>query len=95
MIDISNPRDLGFLPDRLDRIPALLKAKYLDTGCFPHAALLIPGQPAVPCMSCAAHWATTSTVGSRTSGFFVPNKDHPKNVGISLGIGTNFKQSLG
>ena len=41
MIDISNPRDLGFLPDRLDRIPAFLKAKYLDTGCFPHAALLV------------------------------------------------------
>ncbi|MFM6853722.1 MAG: serine hydrolase domain-containing protein [Sphingopyxis sp.] len=38
---LSDPRELGFLPDRLDRIPAFIKAKYLDTGRLPHAALLI------------------------------------------------------
>jgi CubicO group peptidase (beta-lactamase class C family) len=36
-----NPTELGFLPDRLARIPAFIKAKYLDTGKLPHAALLI------------------------------------------------------
>jgi CubicO group peptidase (beta-lactamase class C family) len=38
---VSNPQDLGFLPDRLARIPAFIKAKYLDSGKLPHAALLI------------------------------------------------------
>lgn len=41
MLTPSNPEDLGFLPDRLDRIPAYIKAKYLDAGLLPHAALLI------------------------------------------------------
>jgi CubicO group peptidase (beta-lactamase class C family) len=41
MIDVSDPGDLGFDADRLARIPAHLKAKYLDTGKLPHAALLI------------------------------------------------------
>lgn len=40
-LTVSDPADLGFLPDRLARIPALIKAKYLDTGKMPHAALLI------------------------------------------------------
>jgi CubicO group peptidase (beta-lactamase class C family) len=37
----TNSQDLGFLPDRLARIPAFIKAKYLDSGKLPHAALLI------------------------------------------------------
>ncbi len=40
-LSIGNPRDLGFLPERLERIPAFLKTKYLDSGRMPHAALLI------------------------------------------------------
>ncbi|MEK6542270.1 MAG: serine hydrolase domain-containing protein [Pseudomonadota bacterium] len=40
-LTLSDPAELGFLPDRLARIPALIKAKYLDTGKMPHAALLI------------------------------------------------------
>lgn len=36
-----NPQDLGFLPDRLDRIGAHIQAKYLDTGKLPCADLLI------------------------------------------------------
>ena len=41
MMTPSNPAELGFLPDRLERIPAFIKAKYLDSGKLPHAALLI------------------------------------------------------
>ena len=41
MLTTSNPAELGFLPDRLERIPAYIKAKYLDSGKLPHAALLI------------------------------------------------------
>ena len=41
MIVASNPADLGFDPDRLARIDAHLKAKYIDGGRFPHCALLI------------------------------------------------------
>lgn len=41
MLMTSDPKDLGFLPDRLDRIGAHIQAKYLDTGKLPHAALLI------------------------------------------------------
>ena len=41
MITMSDPTDLGFDAERLARIPAHLKAKYLDTGKLPHAALLI------------------------------------------------------
>ncbi len=37
----SNPSELGFDAARLDRIPAHLKTKYLDTGRLPHTALLI------------------------------------------------------
>ena len=37
----SDPRELGFDPNRLARIDAHLKAKYLDSGALPHAALLI------------------------------------------------------
>ena len=40
-LSIGDPAELGFLPDRLERIPAFLKSKYLDSGRFPHAALLI------------------------------------------------------
>jgi CubicO group peptidase (beta-lactamase class C family) len=38
---VTNPADLGFNPDRLARIDAFVKAKYLDSGKLPHAALLI------------------------------------------------------
>ncbi len=41
MLTTSNPAELGFLPDRLERIPAYIKAKYLDSGKLPHSALLI------------------------------------------------------
>ncbi len=41
MLQVSNPKDLGFLPDRLDRIGAFLQKNYLDTGLLPHGALLI------------------------------------------------------
>ncbi len=41
MLMASNPKELGFLPDRLERIGAHIQAKYLDTGRLPHAALLI------------------------------------------------------
>lgn len=41
MLSPANPRDLGFLPDRLERINAYIQAKYLDTGKLPFAALLI------------------------------------------------------
>ncbi|WP_238475471.1 serine hydrolase domain-containing protein [Sphingomonas cavernae] len=38
---MSDPAELGFIPERLQRIDAHLKAKYLDTGRLPHTALLI------------------------------------------------------
>lgn len=41
MLMTSNPKDLGFLPDRLDRIGAHIEAKYLTTGKLPFGALLI------------------------------------------------------
>jgi CubicO group peptidase (beta-lactamase class C family) len=41
MLMTSSPRDLGFLPDRLDRIGAHIQTKYLDSGKLPFAALLI------------------------------------------------------
>ena len=41
MLMTADARDLGFLPDRLERIPAFIKAKYLDSGRLPHAAVLI------------------------------------------------------
>ncbi|NBR32366.1 MAG: class A beta-lactamase-related serine hydrolase [Sphingomonadaceae bacterium] len=41
MLQASNPKDLGLLPDRLDRIGAFIQRKYIDTGLLPHGALLI------------------------------------------------------
>ena len=41
MPTVSDPAELGFDPDRLARIDAHLRAKYIDGGRFPHAALLI------------------------------------------------------
>jgi CubicO group peptidase (beta-lactamase class C family) len=41
MLSPANPLDLGFLPDRLERIGAHIQTNYLDTGKLPHAALLI------------------------------------------------------
>jgi CubicO group peptidase (beta-lactamase class C family) len=41
MLMASDPKDLGFLPDRLARIGPFIQSKYLDTGKLPHAALLI------------------------------------------------------
>jgi CubicO group peptidase (beta-lactamase class C family) len=41
MTNMANPRDLGFLPDRLDRIGAHIQSKYLDTGKLPCADILI------------------------------------------------------
>jgi CubicO group peptidase (beta-lactamase class C family) len=38
---MSNALELGFLPDRLERINAHIQTKYLDSGLLPHAALLI------------------------------------------------------
>ena len=38
---LSDPHELGFDAPRLARIDAHLKAKYIDGGRFPHAALLI------------------------------------------------------
>ena len=38
---VSDPADLGFDAARLARIDAHIKAKYIDGGRFPHAALLI------------------------------------------------------
>jgi CubicO group peptidase (beta-lactamase class C family) len=38
---MEQARELGFLPDRLDRIGAFVQAKYLDTGKLPSGALLI------------------------------------------------------
>lgn len=38
---LSDPADLGFDPERLARVEAHLKSKYIDGGRFPHAALLI------------------------------------------------------
>ena len=38
---MSGSKNLGFDPARLDRIPAFLKAKYVDAGRLPHAATLV------------------------------------------------------
>ena len=38
---VSDPADLGFDAARLARVDAHIKAKYIDGGRFPHAALLI------------------------------------------------------
>ncbi|WOK35861.1 serine hydrolase domain-containing protein [Sphingomonas sp. C3-2] len=40
-LTISDPEELGFLPERLERIDDFLKSTYIDTGRFPHSALLI------------------------------------------------------
>jgi CubicO group peptidase (beta-lactamase class C family) len=41
MMTVSEPGELGFLPDRLQRIGAFIQSKYLDSGKLPHGALLI------------------------------------------------------
>lgn len=41
MLMSSDPRDLGFLPDRLERIGAFIQSRYLDSGRLPFAALLV------------------------------------------------------
>ena len=41
MLQVSNPADLGLLPDRLERIGAFIQRKYIVTGLLPHGALLI------------------------------------------------------
>src|SRR5262249_15117027 len=38
---LARPEALGFDSARLDRIPAFLKARYLDTGRLPHVQLLV------------------------------------------------------
>ncbi|MDZ3831809.1 MAG: serine hydrolase domain-containing protein [Sphingopyxis sp.] len=43
---------LGFDPARLDRIPALLKTKYVDTGRLPHAATLVSRGGEIAHLSC-------------------------------------------
>jgi len=40
-LSVSDPADLGFNHALLERIPAHIQSKYLDTGRLPHAALLI------------------------------------------------------
>ncbi|MGB5020273.1 serine hydrolase domain-containing protein, partial [Sphingorhabdus sp.] len=41
MLTPSNPAELGFLPDRLERINAYVQSKYLDTGLLPFASVLV------------------------------------------------------
>lgn len=41
MLMTTNPKELGFLPDRLDRIGAFIQSKYLDSGKLPFASVLI------------------------------------------------------
>jgi len=38
---VIDPANLGFNPALLERIPVHIRTKYLDSGCLPHAALLI------------------------------------------------------
>lgn len=40
-LTVSNPAELGFNPERLARISAHIQRDYIDTGRFPHAALLV------------------------------------------------------
>jgi len=40
-LTVSDPASLGFDAERLERIPAFIKAKYLASGRLPHAALLV------------------------------------------------------
>lgn len=42
----------GFDPKRLDRIPAFLAAKYVDTGRLPHAATLVSRRGQIAHLSC-------------------------------------------
>ena len=42
----------GFDPARLDRIPAFLAAKYVDTGRLPHAATLVSRRGEIAHLSC-------------------------------------------
>lgn len=41
MLTVGNARELGFLPERLERMNAFIQAKYIDSGRLPCAALLI------------------------------------------------------
>lgn len=41
MLTVGNARELGFLPDRLERMNAFLQSKYIDSGRLPCAALLV------------------------------------------------------
>jgi CubicO group peptidase (beta-lactamase class C family) len=41
MLMTTDPKELGFLPDRLERIGAHIQSKYLDSGKLPCADLLI------------------------------------------------------
>lgn len=40
-MQVGDAKELGFLPDRLERIGAFIQRKYIDTGLLPHGALLI------------------------------------------------------
>ena len=44
---VADPSGHGFSPDRLARIDALIRSRYLDSGLLPHAQLLVAreGQP--------------------------------------------------
>ena len=42
----------GFDTGRLDRIPAFLQAKYVDTGRLPHAATLVSRRGEIAHLSC-------------------------------------------
>jgi CubicO group peptidase (beta-lactamase class C family) len=46
-MDISDPTELGFAPDRLERLDRHLQSQYLDSGRLAHAQLLVArdGQP--------------------------------------------------
>ena len=46
-MQVADPIGHGFAPDRLRRIDALLRSRYLDTGALPHAQLLVArsGEP--------------------------------------------------
>ena len=41
MIAVGDARELGFLPERLERVNAFIQSKYIDTGRLPCAALLV------------------------------------------------------
>lgn len=41
MLTVGNARELGFLPERLERVNSFIQSKYIDTGRLPCAALLV------------------------------------------------------